>query len=166
MAITLTQLNTIVTGQLGGIVKFLGWIKSDGTQVVVNEDTPLPVTATFTLPTGASTSANQTTQITAEQAILAALNARLGVGAANLVPSQATSTGTAATLVIARSTRRSVLIRNTDTTNSIWVGPATVTTANGFLIKAGEAVPFTWVGLIQVIDNGSHATVCIADEYD
>ncbi len=86
-------------------------------------------------------------------------------GAANLATSQVTSTSSAATLVVARPTRRSVLIRNTDAANSIWVGPATVTTANGFLIKAGESVPFTWVGLIQVIDSGSHAVVAIADEY-
>lgn len=87
-------------------------------------------------------------------------------GAANLATSQVTSTGTAATLVNARPTRRSVLIRNTDAANSVWVGPATVTTGNGFLIKAGESVPFTWTGLLQIIDNGSHAVVAIADEYD
>lgn len=105
-----------------------------------------------------------------QQDVLDALLAGIVVtpkGAANLASSQATSTGTAATLVAARATRRSVLIRNTDSANSVWVGPATVTTSNGFLIKAGESVPFTWVGLLQIIDDASnHAVVCVADEYD
>lgn len=91
-------------------------------------------------------------------------------GAANLATSQATSTGTAATLVAARATRRSVLFRNVETAGSgkdVYIGPATVTSGNGFLLKAGESIPFTWVGLIQVIDNGSdHAVIHIADEYD
>lgn len=120
---------------------------------------------------GDATAANQTLQITQETAT----NTLLGTtgikvlkqqGAANLASSQVTSTAAAATLVIARPTRRSVLIRNLDTANSVWVGPATVTTGNGMQIKAGESCPFTWVGLIQVIDNGSHAAVGIADEYD
>lgn len=44
--ISLTQIaaNALASPQLSGIIKFLGWIKSDGTQVVVNEDNPLPVT--------------------------------------------------------------------------------------------------------------------------
>lgn len=87
-------------------------------------------------------------------------------GAANLNIVRQTSTASAATLLVARATRRSAVIRNLDAANSVWVGPATVTTANGFEIKAGESVPITWVGLLQIIDNGSHAAVAVADEYD
>ncbi len=91
-------------------------------------------------------------------------------GAANLVSSHVTSTGTAATLVAGRATRRSVLIRNIEAVASgkdVWVGPATVTSSNGTKIAAGESLSFSWVGLLQVIDdNTNHAVLHIADEYD
>lgn len=88
-------------------------------------------------------------------------------GAANLATAQVTSTGTAATLVAARATRRSVLFRNVSASGSVWIGPATVTSSNGVELKAGESVPFTWVGLLQVIDNTTdHCVIAIADEYD
>ncbi len=45
MAVTLKQLFSTTADALIP-VKFLGWIKSAGTQVVVNEDNPLPVTST------------------------------------------------------------------------------------------------------------------------
>lgn len=116
---------------------------------------------------GGATSAKQDTQITAEQAILAALNARLGKGAANLATAQVTSTGTAATLAIARSTRRSILFTNTHATGSVWIGPATVTSSNGQKLGPGQSCPFTWVGLFQIIDDAStHCVVIVADEYD
>lgn len=87
------------------------------------------------------------------------------VGATNVSIVRATSTGTAATLIVARATRKGALIRNLDTANSVWIGPATVTTSNGFLIKAGEALPITWVGLVQIIDDTNHAAVTVLDEY-
>lgn len=88
-------------------------------------------------------------------------------GAATAPVSRVTSTDAAATLFIARPTRRGVLVRNTDTANSVWIGPATVTSANGFLLKAGESLPLTFTGLYQVIDNGAdHAVLHVLDEYD
>lgn len=88
-------------------------------------------------------------------------------GATTLATSQVTSTGTAATLVVARPTRRSVLLFNTHATASVWVGPATVTANNGLKLGPGASCPFTGVGLIQVIDdNSTHCVVCVADEYD
>lgn len=88
-------------------------------------------------------------------------------GAANIVVAQVTSTGTAATVAIARATRRSVLFTNTHATGSVWIGPATVTSANGQKLGPGQSCPFTWVGLYQVIDdNSTHCVVCVADEYD
>ncbi len=97
-------------------------------------------------------------------------NLATNAGAAHLATTHATSTGTAATLVVARPTRRSVLIRNVEAAGSgknVWVGPATVTSAVGTLIAAGESLSFTWVGLLQVIDdNTNHAVLNIADEYD
>lgn len=115
---------------------------------------------------GDATAANQATQITAEQAILAALNARLGKGAANLASSQVALSTSAATVAIARSTRRSVLIRNLDTSISVYIGPATVTSGNGMLLKAGESLAFTFVGLLQGIAASGTPSVAVSDEYD
>lgn len=88
-------------------------------------------------------------------------------GATNIAISQVTATGTAATLAIARATRRSVLFTNTHTTASVRIGPATVTAGNGQILGPGQSCPFTWVGLFQIIDDGvTHPVVCVADEYD
>lgn len=88
-------------------------------------------------------------------------------GAANLITSQVTSTGSAATLAIARSTRRSVLFTNTHDTASVRIGPVTVTAGNGQILGPRESCPFTFIGLFQVIDDGAtHCVICVADEYD
>lgn len=157
------------------------------------------------LPSGAATSANQSTQITAEQAILAkltsdpatqttlaailakiiaapateatlaAISTLLGTtgikilkqqGAANSPTSQVTASTSAATLVAARATRRGLLIRNTDAAINVYVGPATVTSSNGMLLKPGESVPVTGVGLWQVIADSGAPVIAILDEYD
>lgn len=87
-------------------------------------------------------------------------------GAANLAISNGTASTSAATLVVARPTRRSMLIRNLDPTITVYVGPATVTAANGFPILAGENLPFTWVGLFQIIAASGTPAYSVADEYD
>lgn len=87
-------------------------------------------------------------------------------GAANLATSQLATSTTAATLVVARPTRRSVTIKNEDATITVYVGPATVTTANGFPLKANQSISLDWVGLIQVIAASGTPTVSTADVYD
>jgi hypothetical protein len=87
-------------------------------------------------------------------------------GSAHQATGQVATSGTAGTLVIARATRRNVLVRNLDATNSIYVGPATVTTANGMLLKPGESFTMSFVGLIQVIASAGTPTVAYVDEYD
>ncbi len=87
-------------------------------------------------------------------------------GAANLATGQVTTSTGAATLVIARPTRRSVLVRNLDASINVYVGPATVSSANGMLLKPGESCPFTFTGLIQVIAASGAPVVGFADEYD
>lgn len=86
-------------------------------------------------------------------------------GAANLTVTRSTASSTAGTLAIARATRRSILIRNLDTSLTIYVAPATVTTSNGFPILPGESCPFSWVGLIQVISVSGTPAYAVADEY-
>jgi hypothetical protein len=38
------------------------------------------------------------------------------------------------------------IIRNIDATNSVYIGDDEVSTTNGFLIKAGESFPVSWLG--------------------
>lgn len=87
-------------------------------------------------------------------------------GGTNLATGQITTSTAAGTLVVARATRQSVLVRNTDATISVYVGPATVTSSNGMLLKAGESCPFTFVGLLQVIAASGTPVVAFADEYN
>jgi hypothetical protein len=39
-----------------------------------------------------------------------------------------------------------VIIRNTDGTNPVYIGGTTVTTSNGFILKAGESLPMVIMG--------------------
>ena len=56
-------------------------------------------------------------------------------GANNGANGQVTTTGSSAQLVAARPTRRYIVIRNNDATNSAFVGFGVVSSANGFQIK-------------------------------
>jgi pyridoxine/pyridoxamine 5'-phosphate oxidase len=87
-------------------------------------------------------------------------------GAANLVSTRTAASTAAATLVAARPTRRRVVIKNLDATITVYVGPATVTAANGMELKAGESLVLTWVGLIQVIAASGTPAVHTCDEWD
>jgi hypothetical protein len=87
-------------------------------------------------------------------------------GAAHLASSQVTTSTVASTLAIARPTRTSVLFRNLDSAISVYIGPETVTANNGVLLKAGESVSFTNVGLIQVIAASGTPVVSVSDEYN
>jgi hypothetical protein len=90
----------------------------------------------------------------------------VATGAPNQASGQVTASTTAATLIAARTTRRSVLVRNLDSTISVYVGPATVTSANGMLLKAGESVPLDTRALIQVIAASGSPVVAFYEVYD
>lgn len=134
-------------------------------QAILAKLTSDPATQTTLAAVLAKLSADPATQTTLA-AVLAALNARLGKGAANLATSQGAASTTAGTLAAARATRRSILIRNLDAAITIYVGPATVTAGNGFPILPGEGIPFSWVGLIQVIAASGTPAYALADEFD
>jgi hypothetical protein len=74
----------------------------------------------------------------------------------------ATST-VAATAAVGRITRRYVYFRNLDATNSIWVGPATVTSANGALLKPGESRYFYGQILYQAIAGAGTPSLEVED---
>ena len=70
-----------------------------------------------------------------------------------------------ATVVEARATRRSVLIRNLDVTISVYIGIATVSAANGMLLKAGESITLYNTALIQGIAASGTPIVAYIEEY-
>lgn len=88
------------------------------------------------------------------------------VGAAHEANSQVATSTTAGTLVIARPTRVSCLVRNIDTTITVYIGGATVTTANGMPLKPGESVVVTAQTLWQVIAASGTPAVAVIDEYN
>ena len=89
------------------------------------------------------------------------------LGANNLANGQATAGATSSTLVAARSTRRSVTVRNTHATESCYIGAGTVSAANGFLLKAGESIPIDSVVAINGIRAGStDVSICYLESYD
>lgn len=86
--------------------------------------------------------------------------------APNFATGQVATSTTAATFVVARATRRSVTLKNEDAAITVYIGPATVTSGNGFPLKANQSISVAWVGLIQVIAASGTPTVSYADEYD
>lgn len=127
------------------------------TSVAIASDGTLP------LPTGASTSAAQTTAQTSFSSIVTNTGRQ---AAANLTTGQVTASTSAGTLVIARATRRGVLLKNTDSSITVYYGPATVTAGNGMPLKAGESTVVNSVVLIQVIAASGSPVVAYSDEYD
>lgn len=130
---------------------------TDGYIQVAN-DGPGKKMQTFVNPIGGA-------DVHAEAVTLVDSNGVPLAGAPSLAIGRGTASSTAGTLAVARATRRSILIRNLDTALTIYVGPATVTTANGFPLLPGESCPFSWVGLIQVISVSGTPAWAIADEY-
>lgn len=63
---------------------------------------------------------------------------------------QVTPTATAATLAAARDTRKSILVYN-GTNMTVFIGPVTVTTGNGFGIPAGASLEVSTTALLQNI---------------
>ena len=62
---------------------------------------------------------------------------------------------TAATLVAARETRKTVTVINRQTV-PIYVGPATVTTSTGILLNTGDSYTFRTTALIQAITSAAY----------
>lgn len=87
-------------------------------------------------------------------------------GATSMATSQLATTVAAATWVVARPTRRSVLLRNHGASDSVYWGVPTVSSLNGVLLKGGESVSVTFTGLIQVIAESNTPKVSFADEFD
>lgn len=88
-------------------------------------------------------------------------------GSTNASPSQGTVTTSAASLIAARATRTGVAIKNTDSTNTIYIGlNASVTSSNGYPITPGASEVFTYVGAIFAISGSGSPVAGIWDEYN
>lgn len=89
-------------------------------------------------------------------------------GSTAIATAQVNISNTAATLVAARDTRKRVVIVNRQST-AVFVGPATVTTSNGFQIDPGASLTVYTTALIQGITaaaSGASEEVSILEEYD
>lgn len=71
-------------------------------------------------------------------------------GSTAIATGQVTPTASAATLVAARDTRKYVTIFN-GTNMTVYIGPATVTTANGFELRSGAGKDVLNTALLQLI---------------
>lgn len=87
------------------------------------------------------------------------------IGGSTLANGQAAPTGTAATLVAARDTRKRLLLVNRGS-QSVYVGIATVTTANGLEMKPGDSLELRTTALVQGITASGTGRVDYIEEYD
>lgn len=71
-------------------------------------------------------------------------------GSTAIATGQVVVTTTAATFVAARDTRKRLIIRN-NSNQDIWIGPATVTTSNGFRIYVSQTLVLYTTALVQAI---------------
>lgn len=89
------------------------------------------------------------------------------IGSSAITTGQVVVTTTAATLVAARETRKRLLISN-NSSHDIYVGPATVTTANGLRVGVGATLELYTCALVQaIIASGTMAgDVDYLEEHD
>lgn len=90
------------------------------------------------------------------------------IGSSAIATAQTNMTNSAATLIAARETRKRVVIVNRQAA-PIFVGPATVTTANGVQIDPGASLTLYTTALIQGITaaaSGASEKTHTVEEYD
>lgn len=89
-------------------------------------------------------------------------------GGTAIATGQVVPTATAATLLAARETRKEVTFVNL-TNMAVFIGPATVTTANGFELPAGAGITVPTTALFQIIVasvTGLTGDVLYVEAYD
>jgi len=87
------------------------------------------------------------------------------IGGTTYANGQVAPTSTAATLLAANTERRSVIFQNVGSV-AVWIGAATVTTANGFLLPVGASIELTTTALIQAITASGTGNVSYIDIYN
>jgi hypothetical protein len=102
------------------------------------------------------------TTLTASQ-----LLARMSMGAASIAIGNVTAGAASAEAVPARAGRRLVRVRNEHSTDSARIGPGTVSSSVGYLLKAGEERVITTTAAINAIRTGSaDVPLSFIEEYD
>ena len=88
-------------------------------------------------------------------------------GATAVAVARVTPTTSPATLIAARDTRKRLIITNNSNV-TVYVGPATVSTANGYPIAVGYTLTLYTTALVQcIIATGTAAAdVAVVEEYD
>lgn len=87
------------------------------------------------------------------------------IGSTALANGQVAPTSTAATLLAARETRKRAIFLNAGTVD-VYIGIATVTTANGFKLVPGSSISLYTTALIQAITASGTGAVHYIEEYD
>lgn len=83
-----------------------------------------------------------------------------GGGSATLTGATVTIGATAAVIVAAKASRASIVVQNVHATNVLYVGPSSVTTANGLRLNPGESIEFTdYTGAIYGIASAAGTDV-------
>lgn len=86
-------------------------------------------------------------------------------GGTSCATGQVAPTGTAGTLLAARDTRKAVTFVNQGSVN-VYIGPATVTTSNGFLLQPGASITVDTQVLLQAITSSGTGSVHYIETYD
>jgi hypothetical protein len=117
-----------------------------------------------------STLSNTNTYIQSTNTKLDATNTKLDAltkGAANVAIAQTAMSTSAAQIVAARATRRSVTVKNMDASITVYVGTtAGVTSGNGFPLAAGEGLTIDGVSALYGIAASGTPSVASVDQYD
>jgi hypothetical protein len=152
-----------------------------GRQPVDGSGVTQPVSAAaLPLPTGAATSALQpalvsgrtpvdgsgVTQPVSAAALPLPTGAAKAVGTPNYANGQVTLSTAAGTVKASNATRRSISITNLDPGITVYIGGATVTSANGERLLPGQSKVINAVGLIQGIAVSGTPIVSYWEEYD
>lgn len=88
-------------------------------------------------------------------------------GAAFMASSQVATSTSEATLVSARATRRSVTVKNIDTSITVYIGPSSgVTSVSGLPLAAGESISVDTNSEIKVIAASGTPRVAYIETYD
>lgn len=77
---------------------------------------------------------------------------------------QVAPTGSAATLLASRAFRTRVTFKNIGAV-TVYIGPATVTTANGFPLLPGESISYVTTALFQAITASGTGAIAYTEEY-
>ena len=87
-------------------------------------------------------------------------------GAANIATAQLTTSSSAQQMFAARATRRSLVITNIDSTNTVYFGAAAVTSSTGSAILPQTSMTIPTTAAVYVVAGAGTPVVTGAEAYD